>query len=215
MPTLKYWDVASAAYIPVPLGAPAPGASGISADYPIPQAGQTLISQFVAAYFNGGGPTANGDMFAVPTLIPKTHTFTGIDARLWTGGSSGAVIRFGIYNDSGFGQPGTLLADLGTAVATGNNLATIAMSQTLQGNTLAWLVCVPQGAPTTLPTFITYNLTAPLGPLINPGFSLAQATSGANYWYIAGVTGALPASPAWAVAVPGNNTRMPVIGLIA
>lgn len=179
--------------------------------FPTPTTGQYLRSQFCNFFFNGGGPASAGDMFASPVLIPAPHTYVGIAVQVWTGTAS-SVVRLGAYADNGNGGPGALLADYGTVATATNGLKSITISQALTPG-LVWLVCVPQ---TAVATFICYSIAnfAGSGPM-NIGMSSSTFNTSGNYWYVASVTAGLPSTPTWTIATPSNNTRSPVVALIA
>jgi hypothetical protein len=91
-----------------------------------------------------GTPTLN-DLRLAPFLLGETTTFDRIAVDVNTGGSAGAVVRLGIYADSGDGYPGALILDAGTVDATATGLLTITINQQLTPG-LYWIGGVPQVA---------------------------------------------------------------------
>jgi hypothetical protein len=133
-------------------------------------------------------PTLN-TVYFYPFYLDTAETLSAMSVQVTTGGSSGSVCRFGIYNDNA-GQPGTVLLDAGTAASTGIGACTKgSLSQALAANTPYWAAFVPQVAASP----VVRNAGAILGltPTVNPD-TLAHALAPTNYFgYLeASVTGA-------------------------
>ena len=138
-----------------------------------------------------GGPAqfpGNGYMTLVPFYVGTTHTFTAIAIKVTTAGSSGCLLRLGIYNSTAStGLPGTVLLDAGTvACTTSGAVASIAISQTLTPG-LYWLADAQQGAPATAAIVDACGICQPMGVVNN---TVQIGSRGADY--MTGVTGALP-----------------------
>ena len=131
-----------------------------------------------------------------PLLVTKSITVKAIGVDITSGGSAGALVRLGIYNDTGSGSPGTVLLDAGTTAATGTGAVSIGISITLTPG-LYWLVAAGQGAPATQPT-----LEALFGG--NPYVAVTSLTDGGNIggYQVAGISGALPGTPSVSDANP-------------
>ncbi len=132
---------------------------------------------------NTGG---NGFAMWVPFFVGQTTTFNGLGAFVVTAGTAGCLLRFGIYNTTASGLPGTVKLDAGTAACTTSAVAaTVTISQTLTPG-LYWLAVAQQGAPAT-PALIdgNYNNT--------PGVYQTSITQGGRGSYSqSGITAALP-----------------------
>jgi len=135
---------------------------------------------------NGNANTGgNGDMLLMPFFVGQTNTFTGIGVWVVTGGSSGCVLRLGIYNTTA-GIPNTVALDAGTVGCTSTGaVASITISKSL-GPGLYWLAVAQQGSPVTSALIDgQYNNT--------PGVYNSTIQVGARGSYFeSGVTGALP-----------------------
>jgi hypothetical protein len=88
-------------------------------------------------------------MVAAPFPVDRACTADRLSVRVTTGGTTGAVVRLGIYNDNGKGKPGSLLLDAGTVPSTGTGLQEITISQALSPG-LYWLAQVAQVAQCTM-----------------------------------------------------------------
>lgn len=124
---------------------------------------------------------------AVPFLLNQSTTVTKLGCMLWGNGSTGAVIRLGLYADAG-GYPGALIIDAGTIDATTGATSiktlTLGSAQTLAAGTY-WAALVAQGSPTTQPSVIQNTC-------ISSMISAASAPAGIGGYSTASVTGALP-----------------------
>ena len=96
-----------------------------------------------------GSPTENV-LYAIPFIPEFTHTWAGMGCNINGShlGGTGAVVRFGIYNDNGNGYPGSKLLDALTTAATVGNNVSVSISQSLTAGTLYWLVMAMQGSST-------------------------------------------------------------------
>lgn len=89
--------------------------------------------------------------------VDRACTIDRIGIEVTSGGSVGAVIRFGLYADDGTGYPGALIYDAGQFAATGTGAigdttdAVLAAISIARGS-LLWFAMVVQGAPATAPT---------------------------------------------------------------
>jgi hypothetical protein len=173
--------------------APAPAhASAIGGTVLAP--GQALQYIFRSGFYypaQGGttvinGSLANGTEFAEPFFVPVTTTFTAIDTYVITGGTSGSVIRFGIYADSG-GRPGNLVLDCGSQPATSSSSPVEAtILQTLTPG-LYWLSITGQGGPVSQPVVEVFALNVvPIGYSAN-----TQLVGPAGTYFRTGITGSL------------------------
>ena len=93
-----------------------------------------------------------GRLMSAALNVYQTITIDRIGIVLSTYGSTGSVLRLGIYNDSGFYSPGTLLLDAGTVAGTDTGSGT---TRTISLNSLQlqtgtyWLAIVHQGGSST------------------------------------------------------------------
>lgn len=157
-----------------------------------PASGITVPGQqFVAGLpYGPDGPISvtsigNGNMSLVPYRIESAHTWAGMSCHVTVAGSAGASYRLGIYADAG-GQPGALVADLGTVVATATGIVTATGAFTTPPGWY-WLAQVLQGTPSSAPTAVGFA----------SGLAAGSPLSSTNYtqgcgWHVNGITGALP-----------------------
>jgi hypothetical protein len=101
-------------------------------------------------------------------------------------GGAGAVVRLGIYADTGNGAPGTLILDAGTISGTAVATSAITISQTLTPG-LYWLAAVSQVAACTM-SQLTTTYTG-FGTLTTAAAVSSPAPTG---YTSASITGALP-----------------------
>lgn len=139
--------------------------------------------------------------FFTPIWVTQAESWDTVSLGVTVAGSTGAVIRAGIYNDDGFGRPqGSLVADLGTQTATAIAIRTWSVpggSQARQPG-LYHLAFKVEGAPTTGPT-----VRALTGPYANSATD-APGTISSGY-YALSTAGAYP-DPGLA-ATPGSGFR--------
>lgn len=128
--------------------------------------------------------TANQVIFA-PIQVASSRTLTVLGINVAVAGSSGAVIRFGVYRDNG-GKPGTLLLDAGTSGASGVGFAHVGANLALSTGQY-WLAAVAQGGATTQPT-VACSAFIPIG------MSVTTSNPTANAFAMNAVAGALPAT---------------------
>lgn len=155
-----------------------------------------------------------GIELCVPIMFPYDVSVDRIGVRVGatTAGSTGAVVRLGIRNNSttNNGQPGTVLVDGGTvATTTVDQYINVTISSTLlSAYTVYWLSATPQGAPTTRATFYYTN-----APYMTVG-NFAQSVNVSPGWIsnASTTTGALPASFSPSIATVGT-TQFPLFWL--
>lgn len=143
---------------------------------------------------NATGSYSNGSMkFQVipifTTIVLEELSLNDVNT---TPGSTGSVIRFGVYSCDSSGVPSTLVSDLGTVATTTTGRKTISgLSITLTPGFYAFAM-VGQGAPTTNPVV---RQSIPNTVIQNIGSSYSSTNSaGAPSYLVTGVTGALPSS---------------------
>lgn len=162
-----------------------------------PLSGNYFTSQFVVG--NSTRSTTLNRLYFLPIMCFGTAV-DRIGIRIQTGGTTGAVVRLGLYAPAADGRPGALLFDAGTVDATGTGTdPLITISQTLPVG-LAWMCAVSQVATCSLRFSTVYGNPAP--PLAS-GDTTVFVTPGANYYYVDSVSGALPSSPT--IAYTGNS----------
>lgn len=165
-------------------------AAGVAAGY-IPQAVKTGL--WVAPFntsLTTGNSLLNGDLRILPIYFSESVSLQAVAVEcVTTPGSPGAVVRIGIWQDDGHGNPGTLLKDCGTADVTSTGVKTVAISPALVlGPGRFYIGAVVQGSPTTVPTMRYINGH----PLWNLYDTAANATSQNQLcWRQQSVTGAL------------------------
>ena len=64
----------------------------------------------------GGSSLTTGQMHFYPVMVSVPHAYQNIGVWVTTAGTS-AILRFGIYADTGLGVPGALVYDAGAATA--------------------------------------------------------------------------------------------------
>jgi hypothetical protein len=100
-----------------------------------------------------------------------------------------SLARAGIYADSG-GQPGTLLADLGTIDTSTIGVKNWTNTQALTAGTQYWIIVVPQGAAGVQVRSQQQAFGAEVG---RKAANASTASSGLCYGYdVAGITGTMP-----------------------
>jgi hypothetical protein len=106
--------------------------------YTSPKAGTALVASALVA----------NTLYAIPFVCPKAITLDRIGINVTT--LKAGAARLGIYADAGGVRtcyPGTLLLDAGTVDTGTVGVKSININQALTGNTLYWLVIVPNVAP--------------------------------------------------------------------
>ncbi|MFM0503985.1 glycosyl hydrolase family 28-related protein [Paraburkholderia caffeinilytica] len=147
-------------------------------------------------YVSGGqgspstsGSLGNGNFRVSPFFVHQASTFTAIGANVTVAGSSGAVIRLGIYADLN-GYPNNLIIDAGTIDGTSATAQQITFgSPVTLAPGLYWIGGAIQGAPTTQPT-VTVNGNG----LQTVGATSLSAAMSATAGFSQTATGALPAT---------------------
>lgn len=133
----------------------------------------------------------NGLIYYFPLVILNSPTISAVSVNIATGGSAGALLRVGVFNDTG-GVPSTVLADGGTVAATGTGTTTKSFTQALTPGRY-WIGVVEQGAPATNITIGTVAAGAQQIVTTVPPDTLAHALALNTYcgYTQTGVTGAL------------------------
>lgn len=186
-----------------------PSGGGDPAGIVTPKSGELLISQFFTHTYTGSS-AALGGMFAQKLYVPKnTPTLGTVKAQAWTGAGAGSSVRLGVYSDDK-GRPGALLTDYGTIASAGGGPQSITLPvDNLPRGAMVHMVAVSQG--TTATGLITWDVAATSGGPV----SQVYFNNGASfpYFYVGGVTGALPSTPTWLINNPasGTNTVIPVV----
>lgn len=157
---------------------------------------------------NGTKVSVQAQMEAYPFVVNQSTTFDRIGINCSGAGTAGAVVRLGIYNNSG-GLPTTLVLDAGTIDATGTGDKTITISQVLAAG-IYWLAACTQGNPGTTPTLRVLQSNA--FPLLGAAGPVFSANNGVQ---IAAITGALP-SPFGTIAgylsgAGGSGVLLPMV----
>ena len=99
-----------------------------------------------------------------------------------------SLMRLGVYEDDGGGQPGNLLVDAGTVDTSTTGLKEIVIAETLTAG-IWWLAGVTQTQTATFRAITNLQMPVPVG-LFNPASDLSQAALVG--YYKTAVTGALP-----------------------
>ena len=141
-----------------------------------------MVPQFYTT-ITGGNASVNGTLVAVAFSLSEAQTLTSIGTLVNSGGGTGSLTRFGIYNDSN-GYPGSLVADYGTIPSTGTGRQSATISQAL-GPGIFWAAIVTQGTPSPLPNYIQSNFIGGMAKSSNFNHVFGA-------WSITGVTGSLP-----------------------
>ena len=122
--------------------------------------------------------TTNNTAIYVPYVPLFGHTFTGMFSRVSVVGSTGALLRMGLFNDNGQGAPGQLIVDAGTVSATALGLVSVTgLSIPLSNTLLYWLAIGSQGGAATQPSLPgnDIRMAADLG-MVGPNSSGAIVT---------------------------------------
>ncbi len=156
--------------------------------------------------------------YAVPFLAPA-GTISAVRTQIYSAGSAGSVMRFGIRANDGVptgggNYPGTLLVEttLDTTTTGNNKTANLPTSLVLTDTTVLWVTVTNQGAPTTravMDGFVGGNFGG--FQMLNP-FSFGTGWAGrSTYVGASGVTGALPTTFSTSVNLQNTN---PTVGLM-
>lgn len=144
-------------------------------------------------------------VFYVPFVVGEGRTFDRIGVDITTAGAAGAVVRLGIYTDSGV-LPNALVFDAGTVDSSTAGAKVAVFGQALSAGTIYWLAAVAQVATSTIRFFSAAGTTP--WSLIGGLFAFV-ARSG---YFQSNVTGALPANAAGTLT---DATDAPVVALRA
>lgn len=148
---------------------------------------------------------SDGDARPVPILVPADVTVDRIACEVVSAGTTGSVIRMGIYENANF-APSNLVLDAGTVSGETTGIKTITISQTLSAG-WHWLVAVNQGGASTRAS-LRYSTDLAV-PILSGGTSPVFNTGG-GYASVAGsMTGAL-ADP---FVVTGRQQGPPLVAL--
>jgi hypothetical protein len=180
-----------------------------------PASGKILALPYAAVQSSSSVALVNGTVYYWPLIVLKSCTVTQLAVRTGSAASSGALLRFGIYNDSSE-APGTVLVDFGAVAATAafNNINTGAVSQALSPGRY-WIAMVQQGAPS--PTNVTLNTV--IGTAVRGTVSLdtlTNALSGIGYcgYTQTGVTGAFATAASLTIRQNGSGgTQHPQVAV--
>ncbi len=105
--------------------------------------------------------------------------------------AAGSSVRLGIYNDDGFGRPGTLLADFATVVTTSTGVKVIDVNQSVIPGRDYWVAVVAQGGA---PELTASTHAGSPSKLVSLGTATPTSLFTANGYYQSAVTGSLPSS---------------------
>lgn len=109
--------------------------------------------------------TSGAPLRAVPLDVDRrTRRLDRIFAQVASAGSTGAVLRFGVYADAEDGvgfYPGRLLLDAGAVSAEAVGVVGPTIDLLLPHTDLVWLACVAQGTPSTVPQILGGNGSHP------------------------------------------------------
>jgi hypothetical protein len=153
----------------------------------------TPVGSSVAAgamYLSTGSTTkgtatrSNGNVYLTPLYLPRACMLDRIGVEITSPGSSGAVVRLGVWAaDPISGLPTTLLLDAGTLDGTLTGFLELTINLNV-GPGLIWVGAAGQGAPATGPTLrlhtgaLLVNLPGPVATAVMQGTVLGYVTSG-------------------------------------
>lgn len=174
-------------------------------DYLSGSATLTVVGGWSTAPVGGASTSATtqAQIHATPIDLRDSRTFDRLAVEVAsTPGSTGSVIRLGIYADRGdLCGPGSLVLDAGTVSATTTGVKAATIAQTL-GAGRWWLVAVTQGSPVTQPV-LRSTLAVPTFPVAQ-GSSTPANLAGAGLPFVESAAGALPASLTVDTTSPGR-----------
>jgi len=133
-------------------------------------------------------------LVGIPYLVSVAHTLDRIGIYIQTSGSSGSVIRLGIYKADANGVDYTKVLDAGTidgTQAAGGYSITISQALTTG---LHLLVMVSQGSPVTRPILYASGTQSTPGQHVMHATSQAALVDSGTSLSVSGVSGALPSS---------------------
>lgn len=150
---------------------------------------------------NGGNMTmTNNELWLFPWDIQFAVTIQAIGVSVGVVGSTGSLIRLGIYASDSAGYVGNLIQDCGTVSATGTGVQTITGLSIAAGPDRLWLAAVGQGSPATAPQVLKYTKAQPM--IGWSSFYQFPPIIGYNF---TGVTGSLPSNVLSLTASPENS----------
>jgi hypothetical protein len=176
---------------------------------------------YVSPFATSGVATYTGVLqttYYLPIYIRQTQTFTKIAVNSASSSPNNALIRLGIFNDSGAGAPSTVLLDAGTVTMV--NLTTFYGVTISQSLTPGWYWLAVNAISTTgsvAPTWLGFNALnsqfwhpMDLGMVQNPSF-----TGGGQYVYYQQASYNATTSFATATGLTTlKTTSAPVVGLV-
>lgn len=202
----KFGD-GSTAYNSLPYFLPTNHLPGPYGHIPGLVAQQPVSGKFIIASMPGCGTAsgmetgqinavANGNNYPSPFVVTADCTLNSIGCGWHSTGTTGAVVRLGIWADDGGFWPGARIVDAGTINATTSNLGNATISQAIKANTVYWATAVIQGAPASLPNLkANGSQTTPMTNMYGAaGQFLVQDdihNAYTGYFFSTGVTGAL------------------------
>ena len=134
-----------------------------------------------------GAPSQNVVRY-MPLDLPVGTALDRIGIEHTVAGGAGSVIRLGIYNDDGYGQPGSLLIDAGTLDATvAGAFQSLTIAVTTRTPRIHCAVAAQGSASTPTLRFLA-------APVRDPYFTTSNMTSAQNMALTGAATGAFPAT---------------------
>jgi len=173
----------------------------------------------------GGIPMRSGHSYAAPTANTQTAinaegsmrgglltvgvagTLNQIAIEIVTGGTSGALVRLGIYDFNPSTGVATLLVDAGTVDGVATGIKTASISQAVTAGQTLLLTATPQGGAGTRSTLRMHVGSDPR--IGDSAVSTLAATMLLGY-QVASVSGSLPSTPTLALAGSGSIPRVMV-----
>ena len=139
---------------------------------------------------NSGFTLIQADVFYMPISFIAGATLTKLGINISGAGTSGSVVRLGVYTDNGKGSPGVLVKDYGTVAGTSATfVSTTAFTQGLPPGAY-WFACCGQGSPATQPNvWATYENYTQVGQTTSTDLNVP------GYLGSTTATGALPSTP--------------------
>lgn len=137
------------------------------------------------------GTRAEGNLELSPLLVMKAATIDRIGLEVTSSGTSGAVVRLGIYATSSTGVPGDLVVDAGTIDGTSATVQEITISEAVEPG-LYWLGASIQGGAATRPA--TRTNTTVYSNFVGENLAADISLTHRGCFIVSSVTGALPAS---------------------
>lgn len=148
---------------------------------------------------------AEASMRGLPVIIGKAATVVRVGLDVSSAGTSGAVIRLGLYRYNAATDSLALLVDAGTIDGTSATYQELTISTAVEPGWIVFPVAVAQGGAGTRPTVrATFA-----GGATFPQLGITDAGAASLYYLslnIGGVSGALPASVSNAVTSFGTTT---------